>query len=154
MAIKPQFHSLAFVAITEPDFADVIVGILPAGASLDPRVWAETIFGIAGTPRWVRGALGLRQLLAPLIGVRRAPDLVFAVKQVEGEEALIFAPDTHLDFACGIGVDAGARLVRVTTAVRLHGFRGRLYFAPVSLVHPIVVQSMLKRARRTLGTAA
>ena len=154
MAIKPQFHSLALAEITEPDFADVIVGILPPGASLDPRVWAETIFGIAGAPRWVRAALRLRQLLAPLIGVRRASNIVFAVKQIEGEEALIFAPDSHLDFACGIGVDAAARLVRVTTAVRLHGWRGRLYFAPVSLLHPMVVQSMLKRASRTLGTAA
>jgi hypothetical protein len=154
MGIEPQFHSLAFVQITEPDFADVIVGILPLGASLDPRVWAETIFGIAGAPRWVRGALRLRQLLAPLIGVRRASKVVFAVKRIEGQEALIFAPDSHLDFACAIGVDATARLVRVTTAVRLHGWRGRLYFAPVSLVHPIVVQSMLKRASRTLGTAA
>lgn len=40
------------------------------------------------------------------------------------------------------------RLVRVTTTVRLHGWRGRLYFAPVRLVHPIVVGAMIRGANR------
>ena len=77
-------------------------------------------------------------------------DTVFAVRRVEGGEALMVASDRHLDFACGVEVDAGRRLVRVTTAVRLHGWRGRLSFAPVGLVHPVVVRSMLRRAARRL----
>jgi hypothetical protein len=41
--------------------------------------------------------------------------------------------------------------VRVTTAVRLKGRRGRLYFAPVQLAHPVVVMSMLRSTRRRLA---
>lgn len=60
----------------------------------------------------------------------------------------------HLDFRCGVGVDLDARLVRVTTAVRLKNRRGRLYFAPVRLVHPIVVMAMLRKTRRRLTGAS
>jgi hypothetical protein len=35
--------------------------------------------------------------------------------------------------------------------VRLHGWRGRLYFAPVKLVHPSVVRGMLRRAAGILA---
>lgn len=74
----------------------------------------------------VGDALALRQLLVPLIGVRAAPRDTFAVRQVDGDEALLAMDDRHLDFRCGIGVDRETRLVRVTTAVRLKGWRGRL----------------------------
>jgi hypothetical protein len=147
----PAFRSLALDEVPRPDHVDVIAVPLPTGASIDPTIWTRTIFSIGSTPVWVRLAFALRQLLVPLIGVRRGnPDTVFAVRRVEGEEALMVASDRHLDFACGVGVDAGRRLVRVTTAVRLHGWRGRLYFAPVGLVHPAVVRSMLRRAARRL----
>jgi len=49
-----------------------------------------------------------------------------------------------------IGVDpAGHDLF--TTAVRLHGWRGRLYFIPVRLVHGPIVRAMLARTARRLG---
>ncbi len=100
----------------------------------------------------MRVLFGLRQLLVPLIGVRQGdPDTAFAVRRVVGEEALVEASDRHLDFAAGIGVDAERRLVRLVTVVRLHGWRGRLYFAPVALVHPAVVRSMMRRAARRLA---
>lgn len=133
-----------------PDFADAAIVALPPGAPTDPALWARTIFGIRSMPGWIRVALGVRQALAPLIGVRRAPRDTFAVDEVVGDEALVSADDTHLDFRCGVAVDADARLVRVTTGVRLHNRRGRLYFAPVRLVHPVVVDQMLRRAARTL----
>lgn len=147
----PAFRSLALDEVPRPDHVDVIAVPLPAGASTDPSVWARTLFSIDSTPVWVRLAFGLRQLLVPLIGVPRGdPDTVFVVRRVVGEEALLVASDRHLDFACGVGVDAARRLVRVTTTVRLHGWRGRLYFAPVGLVHPMVVRAMLRRAARRL----
>lgn len=147
----PAFRSLALDEVPRPDHVDVIAVPLPTGASTDPSLWTSTIFSIESTPVWVRLAFGLRQLLVPLIGVPRGdPDTVFAVRRVVGEEALVVASDRHLDFACGIGVDADRSLVRVTTTVRLHGWRGRLYFAPVGLVHPVVVRAMLRRAARRL----
>jgi Protein of unknown function (DUF2867) len=146
MKREPAFWSLALDDIPAPDYADVSIAVLPAGASTDPRAWAMSIFSLRTMPGWVRAALGLRQLLAPLIGVPRADHDVFAVRRVEGNEALLGIDDVHLDFRCGIGVDAAAGLVRVVTTVRLKGRRGRIYFWPVRLAHPVVVRSMLRRA--------
>ena len=147
----PAFRSLALDEVPRPDHVDVIAVPLPEGSSTDPAVWTRAIFSIESTPVWVRIAFGLRQLLVPLIGVRPGdPGTAFTVRRVVGEEALVEASDRHLDFAAGIGVDAERRLVRLTTAVRLHGWRGRLYFAPVALVHPAVVRSMMRRAARRL----
>jgi hypothetical protein len=45
-------------------------------------------------------------------------------------------------------------MLRVTTAVWLHGWRGRLYFAPVAVLHDPVTRSMMRRAiRRVCGDA-
>ena len=151
---EPAFRSLALDEIARPDHLDVIAVPLPAGAPHDPETWAHELFTLASTPIWVRAAFVVRQALAPLIGVPRGDrDTAFAVRRVVGEEALIVTPDRHLDFACAVGVDVDRRLVRVTTAVRLHGWRGRLYFAPVRAVHPLVVAAMLRRTAARLGRA-
>jgi len=148
----PSFWSLAFVDIPQPDFADVIVAVLPAGATSDAGVWARTFFSVAAMPPWVRASIAIRQLLAPLMGVPRANlDEAFRVDFAGGEEATLSVDDVHLDFRVGVGVDSEARLVRITTAVRLKGWRGRLYFLPVRIGHPLVVQSMLARTQKLLG---
>jgi hypothetical protein len=148
---QPGFWSLALRDIPRPDFLDVVAVPLPAGTSEDAAVWAEELFAIASMPVWVRLAMGLRQAFVPLLGLRPAPRETFRVREVVGDEALIAADDAHLDFRCGVGVDHETRLVRVTTAVRLKGSRGRLYFAPVQLAHPVVVMSMLRSTRRRLA---
>lgn len=150
----PAFRSRTLEDIPRPDVLDVIAVPLPEGAPEDPAVWAREIFGAASPPLWVRAAMGLRQAVVPLLGIRPAPRDVFAVRDVVGEEALIAVDDRHLDFRCGVGVDPVARLVRVTTAVRLKGVRGRVYFAPVGLAHPAVVTAMLRRTARRLTRPA
>jgi hypothetical protein len=72
---------------------------------------------------------------------------------VDGDEALLSFDDKHLDFRAGVGVNSETRLVRVVTAVRLKGWRGRLYFTPVRLAHPIVMHSMLRRSQKLLAQA-
>lgn len=146
--VQPHFSSLAFEDVPRPDHADVVVVPLPAGATTDPAAWARAIFDVRSTPLWVRAAFVARQTLAPLIGVSRGDRSVFDVARVEGEEALIVADEKHLDFRCAVGVDGAARLVRVTTVVRLHGWRGRVYFGPVRLAHGPVLTAMLRRAAR------
>lgn len=101
-------------------------------------------------PWWVNALMGLRAALVPLIGLRSAPEGVFEVTEVVGDEALMVFDDDHLEFRCAVGVDRGAGLVRLTTVVRLHGWRGHVYFTPVSLLHPLVVNAMLRRTRRLL----
>ncbi|QCB92633.1 DUF2867 domain-containing protein [Cellulomonas shaoxiangyii] len=143
--------SIALRDVPAPDHADAVIVTLPPGAPTDPAVWAREIFSLATMPRWVLAALALRQALVPVLRIPPAPRAAFAVDEVVGGEALVAHDDVHLDFRCGVAVDADARLVRVTTTVRLHGWRGRVYFAPVRLLHPVVVTAMLRRARRRLS---
>jgi hypothetical protein len=145
----PCFRSLAFREIPKPDYADVCLATLPDGAGIDPTQWAERVFSLDSMPRWVAAAMGLRQVLVPLIGVPRAPRDTFKVTDQLGEEALIFVRDKHLNFAAAVGVDPVSRLIRVTTAVELKGWRGKLYFGLVQPVHPIVVNAMLRKATRS-----
>lgn len=142
--------SLALRDIPHPDFADAAIVTLPEGSPTDPETWAREAFSVAAMPRWVAAALAVRQLLVPLLGIPQAPDDTFAVGERAGDEVLIAADDRHLDFRCGIAVDPAARLLRVTTTVRLHGWRGRLYFVPVRVLHPVVVRAMIRQAGRRL----
>jgi hypothetical protein len=147
----PVFRSTAFDDIPEPDFADVVVVSIPATShpiNDNPAWWADRVFNVRSMPRWIVFLLGLRQLAVRLIGVERAPSSVFDVKAVEGEEALIAADDKHLDFRAGVAVDISQRLLRVTTVVRFNGWRGRLYFIPVGLLHDPITRSMARRAVR------
>ncbi len=154
MTRTPAFWSIAFADVPAPDYADMSVGVLPAGASVDPAVWASALFSRRSMPWWVLAAMGLRQAVVPVLGIRPAPRGTFDVRRVEGDEALLSVDDRHLDFRVGVGVDPVARLVRVTTAVRLKGWRGRLYFAPVRLAHPAVVHAMLQKTVRSMERAA
>lgn len=143
---QPGFRSLALDRIPRPDFADVQVVTLPPGADPDPRVWAERVFDLRNGPAWVAALMVVRQALVGLIGVSPGDLSAFAVQQVVGEEAVIDTDDRHLRFCCGVAVDAQRSLLRVTTVVRLKGWRGRVYFAPVAAVHGPVVRAMMIKA--------
>lgn len=142
--------SAALDAIPRPDWADVVVVSLPAGASADPSLWAREIFSLRSAPAWVRALLRVRQVVAGLIGVRRASRSVFDAWDVTGDEALISVADSHLDFSVGVGVDSSRSLLSITTAVRFHGWRGRLYFVPVRFLHDPGTRSMATHAVRRL----
>jgi len=150
---QPAFWSLTLVDIPDPDYADMAIAVLPAHATADPAAWARSMFSLRSMPRWIFAALAVRQLLSPLMGVPRAGRNVFWVDRVEGDEALISADDVHLDFRVGVGVDEAAGLIRVVTTVRLKGWRGRLYFLPVRVVHPLIVRAMIRRSQRLLSGA-
>ncbi|MEP6631463.1 MAG: DUF2867 domain-containing protein [Lapillicoccus sp.] len=151
----PSFVSLALQGRPPPDWADVVVEPVPLGmrqAPDDPARWAAEVFAVGSAPPVVVALMALRQAVVPVLGVRRAPADVFAVRRVEGDEALVSHDDTHLDFRAGVGYDPASRLLRVTTAVWLKGWRGQVYFAPVSVLHDPVTRSMMRRAiRRVLG---
>lgn len=143
----PAFSSLALADLPAPDYAEVQVYPLPPGSSTDPRWWAEAVFS-AQVPVVVRALMSLRQALVPLLGLRPSPADTFVVREAVGQEVLISADEKHLDFRCAVGVDPTARLLRLTTAVRLHGWRGRLYFGVVRLVHPEIQRAMVLSAIR------
>jgi hypothetical protein len=146
--------SIALRDIPVPDYADASIVPIAPGESVDPAAWARRIFALGSIPLWVKAAMGVRQLVVPFLGVRPAPHDVFTIREQRDDEVLIAYDDTHLDFRCGIAVDEGARLLRVTTTVRFHGMRGRLYFLPVRLAHPVVVRSMIRAAARSWHRSA
>ena len=143
--------SLALRDIPTPDYADAIIAPLPAGTPADPTVWARRLFSLHAMPRWVVGALAVRQVLVPLLGIPRADHDVFAIREQQEDEVLLGADDRHLDFRCAVAVDAAARLLRVTTTVRLHGWRGQAYFLPVRVLHPLVLRAMIRSAGQSLA---
>lgn len=150
---QPHLVSMAFDDIPVPDFADVVVEPIPEHVVLidvDPAVWARQVFGFSAAPKWVVGLLVIRQAVVGLIGVPRGSREQFVVRRVVGEEALIAADDRHLRFRAAVAVDAKRRLLRVTTTVELIGWRGRVYFAPVSALHPIVTRAMMRRVLRRM----
>jgi hypothetical protein len=140
--------SLALRDIPRPDFAEATIVPLAPSGSVDPAAWARMIFSPRDMPRWVVAALVVRQALVPLLGIHRAGSGIFAIRETSDDEVLVAADDTHLDFRCAIAVDEQTRLLRVTTTVRLKGWRGRVYFWPVRLAHPVVMRSMIRAAAR------
>ncbi|PWJ48179.1 Protein of unknown function [Quadrisphaera granulorum] len=138
------FASMALRDIPRPDFADCLLVPLANDEPLDARTWAGELFSFTAMPGWVRGAMQIRQLLAPFIGVRRANRGVFAVREGDADEALIAADETHLLFRYAVAIHREQRLLSVTTTVRLLGWRGRLYFLPVRVVHPLAMQALVK----------
>lgn len=152
--IVPAFRSVALERIPERDHLSVLFQPLPDGAPTDPEAWGRAVFALGRAPGWVRALFALRQQLVGLIGLERSTRSVLDVTEVVGEEAIVAAQDRHLDFVAGIGVDTEQRLVRLTTTVRLKGWRGRLYFAPVRVLHGPVTRALLRRAAARLTPAS
>jgi hypothetical protein len=146
--------SIALRDIPRPDYAHTTIVALGSHGSVDPAAWARRLFDVATMPRWIAAALHLRQVAVRLIGIPPASRDVFQIREQGGDEVLIAADDTHLDFRCAVAVDEELRLLRVTTTVRFNGWRGRVYFVPVRLVHPIVVGAMIRSASRWFERAA
>lgn len=141
-------HSAALTGCPDLDFADVQLFRLPPDASADPADWCRRIFDVRNMPLLVKALMAVRQAMVLLIGVRPASRDVFAVTAINGPEALIVERDQHLDFWLGVAVDQDRGLLQATTCVTLHGWRGRLYFLPVRVLHPVVFRSMIAAAIR------
>ncbi|WP_433448359.1 DUF2867 domain-containing protein [Streptomyces sp. CA-142005] len=76
----------------------------------------------------------------------------FPVVGREPGEVLLGEDADHLDFRASIFVDD--RQVTLSTVVRIHNRRGRLYWAVVKRVHPFMARTMLGRIHRRLALAA
>ncbi|TVZ79043.1 DUF2867 domain-containing protein [Streptomyces sp. BK340] len=76
----------------------------------------------------------------------------FPVVGRQGGEVLLGEDAGHLDFRASIHVDD--REVTLSTVVRIHNWRGRLYWAVVGRVHPFMARMMLRRIHRRLALTA
>ncbi|MCZ0991551.1 DUF2867 domain-containing protein [Streptomyces diastatochromogenes] len=122
-------------------------GDLPTGARLVRAAFGRTDYSDAwrmrmrpGMPRDPESWRGV---------LRGAP---FPVVGREGGEVLLGEDAGHLDFRASIHVDD--RQVTLSTVVRIHNWRGRLYWAVVKRVHPFMARTMLRRIHRRLALAA
>ncbi|TWF76744.1 uncharacterized protein DUF2867 [Pseudonocardia hierapolitana] len=144
---EPQHTPLLDGALPRVDAMDAqAVAALP-GMPLDPQVWADALF--RDPPRWVLAALGLRELLVGLVGIDRGGPGAFDTLARTDNEVLLGADSNHLDFRASVRREPDR--VVLTTVVQLHNLRGRLYWALVRPVHPIVVRAMFTRAARRLS---
>lgn len=144
-----MFAGRALAQVSPFDAADVHIVRLPPGDRTSATEWARQVFSVTAMPTWVRGLMGLRQLLVGLVGIDRATDAAFDVADEVDGDALIFTPSGHLDFA--VSVARTDDLLFLTTAVQLHGWRGRLYWGVVQWFHGPISRAMMTRAVRRAG---
>lgn len=126
------------------------------GQNLDAAEGSRRVFGHA--PPWIRGLLGLRNLMTAPFGLKpgrdrttpAAPQIgIFPVISQSPGEVVMGLNDRHLDFRVSLEVrtlDAGRQDVSVSTAVRTHNLFGRGYLAVVKPFHRLIVPTMLKQA--------
>ncbi|OKI00844.1 hypothetical protein A6A06_18210 [Streptomyces sp. CB02923] len=135
----PPGARLARTAFARTDFQDAWQLPLPPGMPRDPETWKGVL----------RGAF---------------PELDRA-ETAAGGEILLGRDARHLDFRASILVESPAAgpgggtaghdgRVTLSTVVRTHHLGGRLYFAVVRRVHPVLARGMLRRTHRRLALAA
>lgn len=151
MSGEPRFTSHALDGVPEPDFADVQIVPLRGATGIAPEVWVREIFDRRSLPLWVKALFGVRMVLVPFIGLRQSDERAagpFEVREVVDGEALVITDEPHLLFRLGVVADDDVSLLRATTVVQHHNWRGRLYFVPVGVLHGPVLRSMMVRAVR------
>lgn len=133
-------------ALPRVDWSDAFAVPRPPAAPTDPQVWADAVF--RDPPPLVRWLLALRNRLVPLLGIAPGDASAFATLAVRDGEVLLGTDAGHLDFRASVLVGTA---VTLSTLVRVHGIRGRVYMGVVGVVHPFVVRSMLHRAAGRLA---
>ena len=141
----PAPMSAAYRLMPQPDWAATTTVAVADGSARDPEEWAGAIFSVGSTRNWVKVLFGAREVVARLLRIPGQASM-FAVREVRDGEAIIDTDDRHLRFVAGVRADD--RLLHVTTAVELKGWRGQLYFLPVRFLHDQVTRSMMVAAVR------
>jgi hypothetical protein len=132
-----------------PDWACSTIVALPENVTHDAQTWARAVFDVRALPIWVKGLFAVREVAVRVLGIPQGDPSMLAVKRVVDDEAILDTDDRHLHFVASVGVE-GQRL-NVTTAVRLKGWRGRLYFLPVRFLHDPITRAMINGAARRLA---
>lgn len=134
-------------ALPRVDWADAYAVPLRPGLPTDPQTWADAAFH--DPPAAVVALLRLRNALVELVGIERSDTSAFDTVARTADEVLLGSDAEHLDFRVSVLCDTN-RVVS-STVVQVHNARGRLYWALVRPVHPIVVRTMLNAAARRLA---
>jgi hypothetical protein len=141
--------SVAYQLLPTPDWAMTTSIAVPDAEAHTAEEWARAIFESRALPAWIEALGAARAVAAKAMQLPRANQRMLAVDRVIDGEAVIDTDDRHLRFVAGIRTEPG--LVHVTTAVTLKGWRGKVYFAPVRLLHDPVTRSMMTAAARRIA---
>lgn len=138
---SPTLWSVALADIADPDYTQTWLDVLPAHATADPAAWARTLFSRDALPRWL-------DLAASALPSNCA---TFAVRRVEGGEALVGFDARGIDVRFGIGVDEQHALVRVVSTMRYKGRGARWRSLPLRAALGLLMRGMIARSRRELS---
>jgi len=138
--------TVAFDLLPRPDWAATTTVVIGPGAPHDPAVWARAVFDLRSLPAGAKALFAAREVAVRLLGIPPGDPSMLAVDRVVDGEAVIDTDDRHLRFVATVRVDADRGLLHTTTAVHLKGRLGRLYFAPVRLLHDAITRAMMTSA--------
>lgn len=141
--------SVAYQLMPRPDWATTTTVALADGSAHTPEEWAKAVFSVGSMPGWIKAFFGAREVVARLLRIPPGHASMLAVREIRDGEAIIDTDDRHLRFVAGVRADD--RLLHVTTAVELKGWRGQLYFLPVRFLHDQITRSMMTAAIRRSG---
>lgn len=120
------------------------------------------------TPRWVNLAMGARNRIVRLVGLKHLGALsnidpardpqsykpgdrigIFTLFEHSFDEVLLGDRDKHLDVVLSVhrslGADRQSLLVSLTTVVHVKNVLGRIYMLPVTPAHRVIAPAMLSR---------
>jgi hypothetical protein len=137
-------------ALPRIDWADAYAVRRRPGTPADPQVWADAAFRTP--PRWVAGALVVREALVGAVGIDRGGASSFDTVRKRADEVLLGTDARHLHFRASVLVEHDR--VVLSTVVQANTHRGRSCSALVRRVHPLVVRAMLARAARLLSRSS
>jgi len=115
-------------------------------------LFAAPVAASDGSPAPVLAMFWLRERIVGLLGIAKGRPDTFAVDKIADGEALIEADEKHLRFVASVQADNDAGLLHVVTAVELKNRAGRIYFAPVQVLHGVITRAMMTSARKRLCT--
>jgi hypothetical protein len=133
-------------ALPSIDWSDAYAVSLTDRPAGYPQEWADAIF--RSPPIWVAVLFRLREVLVRAVGIESGGSHVFDTVSWCPDEVLLGIDQGHLSFRASVLLEPNR--VVLTTVVKVHNRRGRVYSPLVRLVHPVVVRTMLARATRTM----
>ncbi len=150
------------------DYQDAYAIRIPAKFAVPPAHLVKLFFECI--PNWASALLGIREVLAKLIGLKTAQGInvqqqlqeyrgepgqsiaLFHTLKRSDTEILTGENDSHLDFRLSyIGQTKQDTFeIILATTVQMNSWIGRLYFLPVKPIHRILVKALLKRMAKRL----
>ena len=160
--------SLIRRATPNPDFEDCFTTTFTSNKTIDLDTLVYKSFSTLANG-WVDLLFRLRNVLVKPFKLKTSPDnrpvmkirpkiekggnvAFFDVKEVNNEEVLMYAEDSHLNayFSISLVQEVTCTTLSCSTSVNFHNIFGRVYFVFVKPFHKLIIKSMLRRIAKDL----